>query len=106
MARRRQAGTGPFNWTMPDASVQVVFYPTGEVVTETPTALLIKWRDIGYPTPVYQWASVLLSESGLKIRWGAFAASAAAAVVPPLGPATAPNDVDVLTYDHEHQTGF
>jgi hypothetical protein len=110
LTRRRAAGTGPWAWTMPDASVATPFYPVAEVLSDDGAVLLLKWRDVyapgGAPTPVYQRARYLLEAGGLKVRWGAFAATPGAAVAPPLGPADPCNDADVICYDHQHQPGY
>ena len=105
--RRRRTGDGPFAWTLPGGIVAHPFYPAGEVVAQTSTALLIKWRDIAAAGDAwYQRAAYRLDAAGLEVEWGAFAASAAAAPLPVLGPAEACNDTTVLCYDHEHRPGF
>jgi hypothetical protein len=47
-----------------------------------------------------------LESAGLKIEWGAFAASAAAAPLPALAPGELCNDSTVLCYDHQQRDGF
>jgi hypothetical protein len=107
--RIRAHGVGPFSWTMPDASIVSPFYPLAEVLERTESALLLKWRDIGYTPadlPVYQRAAFLLDENGLKIAWGAFANTPGAAVLPVLTGPEPCDDLVVLCYDHTIKPGF
>lgn len=90
-----------YSWTMPDATNAVTFLPTGEVLTLDASSMLVKWRELNGSNPiVYQRLAYLLDASGLKIRWGNFAATPAGAVQPTLLPGDACNDTDVLCYDH------
>jgi hypothetical protein len=110
--RQRAFGLPPFAWVMPDGTVVQPFYPAGEVLERTPSALLIKWRDIGYrdvpglERPAYQWASYLLDASGLKVRWGPFLDHPDAGSPPPLTAAMSCNGSTVVCYDHTERPGF
>jgi len=105
--RRRRNTDGPFSWALPGGIVAHPPYPAGEVLAQTATALLVKWRGIVAPGDAwYQRAAYRLDGAGLKIEWGAFAASAAAAPAPALGPGEPCNDSTVLCYDHQHRPGF
>lgn len=103
VSRSRLSLTPAFDWTMPDASTPTdIYYPTGEVLEETADSLLIKWRDFSstYTAPIYQRVAFALDAEGLKVKWGNFGASSAAAIQPVLG-SDACNDTDVICYDHK-----
>lgn len=74
--------------------------PVGEVLEETTTVLLIKWRDIDWSGPVYQRASFLLDSNGLKVKWGDFAVDIIGTIAPYLSSSENCNDSDVICYDH------
>jgi hypothetical protein len=103
VSRSKLSLTPAFDWTMPDATTPGDIYnPTGEVLEESVDSLLIKWRDFSYiyTAPIYQRAAFALDADGLKVKWGNFGASSAAAIQPVLG-AEACNDTDVICYDHK-----
>jgi hypothetical protein len=105
--RRRRNDAGPFTWTLPGGVVVHPFYPNGEVLGETSTSLLLVWRDIVTVGDAwYQRAAYRLDAQGLSVKWGALAASPAAAVLPTLDPAEACDDATVLCYDHQLRAGF
>jgi len=104
--RQRARGAPNFAWQMPDGSTLHPFYPAGELLELTADTMLIKWRDMGYPTAVYQRAAYLLDVDGLKIKWGEFADSVAAASQPSLGPSEPCDDLEVLCYSHEQHDGY
>ena len=82
------------------------FYPSGEVLAETASTLLIRWRLDGVAGDVFQRAAFLLDTSGLKVKWGNYATTQAAAILPTLLPGDACNDADVLCYAHERIDGL
>ena len=107
---RQKASPGSFMWTMPDASVIEAFYPAGELLHETPSSLLVLWREeIGWGDgEVYQAAAYRLDDDGLTIKWGPFAATSAAALAaaPTLGPAEPCDETTVICYNHKEQPGY
>jgi hypothetical protein len=106
LALRRRRDGAPFSWTLPgSASASTVFYPNAEVLGVTPSSLLLRWRDVG-PSPVFQRAAWLLANGKLKIRWGAFAATAAAAALPTLDPAAPCDGTEIVCYDQVNRPGF
>jgi hypothetical protein len=105
MALRRKSGGGPFSWTLPDGSTVSPFYPDAEVLEQTPSTLLLLWRDAG-PSPLFQRAVFSLTEGVLKIQWGPLAATAAAAPLPLFDPAVPCDGSSVVCYDQEQRAGF
>ena len=85
----------PFLWLLPDGLVHAVYTPAAEVLDHSGNDLMLKWRNVGYTDgmggqlPVYQRATYALSASGLKIKWGNFAATPASHLLPT--PTTAPS---------------
>lgn len=111
--RRKKQGSGVYAWVMPDGEVLEIYYPAGEVLEETDSGLLIKWRDIGYDNPlesgndvVYQRMSFLLDNEGIKVRLGDFSDTIIGATAPSLSPEDPCNDTDILCYDHTYRSGF
>jgi hypothetical protein len=104
VTRRRVSGA--YSWVVPGVGVVMPFYPSGEVVTETASTLLIRWRLDGVANPVFQRAAFLLDEDGLKIKWGNYATTEAAAIAPVLLPGEPCDDTTVMCYDHEHIDGL
>lgn len=96
-------GTG-FQWIMPNHATVTVYGPTGEVLELTGDSMLIEWRDVSWGSTgahvVFQRAAYALDSQGLKVKWGAFAATAAGAVAPTLDPAESCDSTTVLCYDH------
>jgi hypothetical protein len=96
-----------FAWTMPGSATPLtdVYYPVGEVLEETADTLLIKWRDFSasYPSPFYQRVAFQLDSNGLKVKWGDFAATAAATIQPVLSGDVC-NDTNVICYDHDQSS--
>ncbi len=107
---RQRAYPEAFSWTMPDASVIEAFYPSGELLQQTDSSLLVLWReDIGWVGgDVYQAAAYRLDENGLTIEWGPFAATSAAALAaaPTLEPAEPCDETTVICYNHKEQPGY
>ncbi|MBZ0115192.1 MAG: hypothetical protein K8J08_22240, partial [Thermoanaerobaculia bacterium] len=92
---------GPYSWTMPDATTAMVFQAVGEVLAWDNASLLVMWRDLNLTNPeVYQRAAYRLDTSGVKIRWGNFAAIPGDAIQPPLLPGDPCSDTDTICYDH------
>jgi hypothetical protein len=79
--------------------------PVSDVTERTETGLLIRWRDVGRPE-VFQRASYLVAGGVLKVRWGAFAATAAGAAAPALAASTPCDGSEVVCYDGEQRPGF
>ena len=101
LASRTRGNASPFySWTMPDSTVVSPIIPVGEVLEETTTSLLIKWRDIGWTGPAYQRASFILDSNGLKVKWGDFAADIPGTITPDLSPTEDCNAPGVICYDH------
>ena len=98
---RFRAGSSFDNWVMPDGAITTTNFALGEVLEETASSLLIKWRDIGWTGPAYQRATFLLDSNGLKIKWGVFAAIADDAFSPTLAANEACDDDTVICYDHQ-----
>ncbi len=106
---RQRAFYGPFSWDMPDASVLEIYEPAGELLQQTPSSLLILWRDLGWVGgDVYQAAAYRLDADGLTIEWGPFAATAAAALAaaPTLDPGEPCDESAVICYNHNEQPGY
>ncbi len=97
--RNRQPGL--FSWTMPDATVAIVYLPVGEVLERSDEAMLVQWRDLNASNPaVFQRLAYRLDASGLTIEWGNVASTAAGALPPTLLPGEPCDDTVVLCYDH------
>jgi len=97
----RNLQPGPYNWTMPDATVAQVFLGVGEVIEQSADAMLIKWRDLNATNPVvYQRLAYRLDSNGLTIEWGSFSSTPGGAVQPSLLPGDPCDDATVLCYDH------
>ena len=74
---------------------------SSDVLFDTDSAMLVKWRELNPTNPfAYQRAAYLLDSTGLKIKWGNFAASPAGAILPTLLPGDPCNNTTVLCYDH------
>jgi len=102
VARVPGPGFPGLKFTMPDMTEVEVFQLAGEVLEETSGTLLVKWRDI-WTGNVYQRATFLLDNDGLKIKWSDFVASRDEAIQPALSSGEACNDNNVLCYDHQHR---
>ncbi|HEV8582112.1 MAG TPA: hypothetical protein VGX68_23835 [Thermoanaerobaculia bacterium] len=103
--RRKLASAGAFSWLLPDGTTARPFYPNGEVLERTDSGLLIRWRDVG-PAEIFQRAAYRFAGGVLKVRWGAFATSAASAAAPALTDSTPCDGVDVVCYDQVGRPGF
>jgi hypothetical protein len=113
LVRRMHAFAAPWTWAMPDGTTARPFFPAGELLERTDSALLVKWRNIGYrdasgaDRPAYQWASYRLDRRlGLRIHWGPFLNAAEDGVPPPLSDVTPCNGLTVVCYDHEFKPGY
>jgi hypothetical protein len=101
VGRQRTDGS-PYSWTAPGMAAMLEHYPTGEVLELTSSTIVVKWREIG-PADVtlYQRAAFELdSATGLKIQWGALAATLAAAPAPVLAPGAACDGAAIVCYRH------
>jgi hypothetical protein len=105
LVTRRRVG-GAFSWTVPGLGVVMPFYPSGEVLEDTASTLLIRWRLEGVASDVFQRAAYLLDGSGLKVRWGPYATTIAGAAAPVLLPGDPCDDADVLCYAHTRIDGL
>jgi hypothetical protein len=83
-----------------------VCLPVGAILERTADSLLIMWREGGLLAPAYQRAAYILDSGGLKIAWGSFAATAAAAIPPALAADTPCDGVTVVCYDHTYHWGY
>ncbi len=91
----------PWDWTLPDSSVVEVLLAKGEVLEQTESTMLIKWRDLALAYPaVYQRVAYALNDEGLAVAWGALAATRGAAVQPVLPPGDPCDSTTVSCYDH------
>ena len=98
----RGAGGLSFWWPMPDGTTATPYLPSGELLEQTDSAMLVKWRELNLTNPIaYQRAVYLLDPAGLKIEWGNFAASPAGAIPPTLLPGDPCDNATVLCYAHE-----
>jgi hypothetical protein len=100
----------PFRFVVPGSPPVVVdaFDPAGEILELTGNSLSVKWRSATFiDITLYERASYILDEKGLKVRWGPFALTAEAAITPvPVTVDTPCNTFNVVCYDRTHRSGF
>jgi hypothetical protein len=101
VGRRRTDGAA-YSWTVPGAPAILEHYPSGEVLELTASTFVVKWREIGpSDLTLYQRAAYEMdAATGLKIQWGALAASLAAAPAPTLTPGSPCDGATTLCYNH------
>lgn len=99
---RRRLDGAPYTWTVPGMAPITEHYPTGEVLELTASAFVVKWRALGPShATLYQRAAYDIdTATGLRIQWGALAATLAAAPAPVLAPGAPCNDTTTLCYNH------
>jgi hypothetical protein len=92
-----------YDFTLPDGGILSVERLNGEVVEQTATALLVRWRDVRrdqLSADLFQRAAFALGTSGLMMRWGDAALTIDEASVPVLDAGDTCSLPGIDCYDH------
>jgi hypothetical protein len=107
---RKRSFDQRYTWLLPDTTLTMPCWPSGEVLDRTATGLLIKWRNSGCMEGdnlvFYQRAAYRLDDSGLTVKWGDLDLTPGGATVSPLGAAEPCDGLTIVCYDHVSFPGF
>jgi len=103
LVTRQRTDRAAFVWRSAGGDDVTEHYPAGELLEFTPSSFAVIWRELGdRKEKLFQRAVYVIDASGLKIQWGDFATTLAAAPLPMLTPEAPCNDTTTLCYNHTH----